>query len=326
MVPGCWHVSCGGGVALLVANSCAQATSSPGSKLAESHSIHFPSSAPSNIESFQTNVRVYQSNDRIANSRRLLQTYRLSIKSIDGRICTRIDSPGDDKTGISPRSVIIDGKEIAMLDTLTGKIESRAPAPSAAPGSPQSESGRYLFKKIDSAQALANYRAAACAISGEGSGKIAVISAPSGMLRSAVSGSAAPSSFKLFLDLENGTLAGSESISAESDGTVVTAKITRLFEESKGSQIPIGIVQDVHYAKPKSLDVSDRMFSRVDDLSTVPVISKEKLDALKAAGNLVIAAPLILGDPADASYTETTITYYDDISLNSASDSLFKIP
>ena len=62
-----------------------------------------------------------------------------------------------------------------------------------------------------------------------------------------------------------------------------------------------------------------------DSLESIPEISKEEYEQLVEEGNAEIIEELPLGDPSDPSSVETIIELYQDIQINVADDSVFKL-
>ena len=88
----------------------------------------------------------------------------------------------------------------------------------------------------------------------------------------------------------------------------------------------IGEVLEVAHDVPGTLDVSDATAPVIMDEELIPEATEEELAQAEAEGATVtqVAAPLI-GDPADPDYTETTITLYDNIGINTVEDATLRL-
>jgi hypothetical protein len=256
----------------------------------------------------------------------MVSQYRLATKIIDGQIYTRLDFPEDTQNKIAARTVVTNGKEIICFNPITNEVQMRGPVPDTFTDSLSefSERPRSLFQKLDIAQMRTRLASLNCDIQGTEDGKKWVVEFPQTLLtRYNVTPEQTTQSFKVYLDEATGTVAGSEQIAVEDDGTILTTKVTNIYEEKDGVPIPIGIVQEQHVDEPYTIDTSDSCLPPYDE-NSAPVISEEESQELIESGQ-ALAIDVMTGDPSDPDYTEQTITVYDSIELNTAPDILFKV-
>lgn len=332
---GLWTpLSCGGGVLLLLISgfflSCTVGQDPASAK--ESFVVeHVPAiiSQPSQsgeIESFQAEVKIYSSIDRKPSSAHLVSQYRLATKIIDGTIYTRMDFPEDQEHTIAARTVVSNGKDLVLLDSASGKVEYRLPVPEQAADLIQNTSQRptTLFQKINVTQLRETFKDLQWDMESNEGRTRWVVNFPLQILSrfNAVPGQQIKS-FKLYLDEANGTVAGSEQVMVQEDGTIITTKNTTIYTEKDGVPIPIGMVEDSHYDLPYTIDTSDSAVGPYNE-DTAPEISPEKARELIENGQ-AIEINAMTGDPSNPDYTEQTITLYDSIELNTAPDILFKV-
>ncbi len=284
-------------------------------------------SASGGIESFQAEVKVYSSVDRKPYSNRLVSQYRLATKLIDGELYTRIDFPADPENKIAARTFVSNGKELILLDSTTNKVVHRGPVPTEMQdvGLMVNQKPVSLFQKLDISSLRTKFRELQCDVQSADNGRLWAITVSSDILsRYALPQGKSIQSLRIYLDETMGTVAGTEMVTTEEDGTVLTIKETNIYTEKDGIPILIGKVEERHIDKPYTIDTSD---SSVKPLNTesAPIISVSEANKLIAEGLAIPMDVAMEGDPSDPDYTETNITVYESIQLNTVPDMLFKV-
>jgi hypothetical protein len=278
------------------------------------------------VTDYQANVKVRYKNDRLVNSARLCQSYRLSVKLMDGDVKTRIDYVDDIEPDLKGTSVLSDSKEIITFDTATGAIKSRTPlAPPA--GMPIGDiSGRSLFARVDVDKIREDALALDYDVSEDPERSWTVIQAGDGILSKMPGSASTPRSFKAFFDAAAGAMMGSEMVNVDPDGTVITSSQTMIYNEVGGVRVLVGNVLTVHYDLPYTLDVSDSTMPAVPDPATLPEMSLETFRQLESEGKARIDPNARIGDQSDPDYSDIWVTVYEELRTNTLPDSYFRIP
>jgi hypothetical protein len=279
------------------------------------------------VTDFQAHVKVFQSNDRIANSEMLRQSYKISTKIIGDLLYARIDYEADPSLGLSRKSVVTGPSGTVVFDADTGTIEQRLPA-RAHEADAVSMKGRSLFERVDIARLREMMRGLGYDITdseGKACDHLVSFSAPSALLPKSALVSRATASFKVMFDADEGVMAGSELVETEVDGTIVTTTVTKYYQEEGDIMVPVGERLDVHYDIPGSIAVDGSAYPRIDADTELPTMSPEEFAALQATGEAYEVPEAVLGDPSDPDRTETWLTVYESVATNCLSDSLFKI-
>ncbi len=154
---------------------------------------------------------------------------------------------------------------------------------------------------------------------------IVMISAPPALLPKSISPGGRAYTFKLFFDTAAGTIAGTESVEVEADGTHVTREQTFIYEDRDGVPVPVGNVLEVKNDEPYTIDVSDSMLTEITDPESIPEIDPAEAAALGQSADALRITDPIIGDPSDPDYTESYITVYEEVVTNSLEDSYFRI-
>lgn len=155
-----------------------------------------------------------------------------------------------------------------------------------------------------------------------------------GILQIAIPPSALPpmpnnakiASYKLSFDSTESVLLDSEMVIAEEDGTRITVTTTPIYQQEGEDLIKVGEQTITAYDLPGTLDISDNVVQSYASVEEIPEISAEELAVLQAEGTVSTStSDVILGDLSDPDYTETQLTVYDDVKINTLADSLFRM-
>ncbi len=276
------------------------------------------------MSSYQADVKTWYQNNRSPNLPELRTEYRLSMKVVDGKLRTRIDFSSDSQSDRVARSILSDGVTMLVLNTTSNTVEQRLSV---------TEDQNRLALMTDSLQCMGRInldsmqsvaRRLSLDISDNTPGILQIAIPPSTL--PPMPNNAKIASYKLSFDSTESVLLDSEMVIAEEDGTKVTVTTTPIYQEEGEDLIKVGEQTITAYDLPGTLDISDNVVQSYASAEEIPEISAEELAALQAEGTVSTStSDVILGDLSDPDYTETQLTVYDDVKINTLADSLFRM-
>lgn len=285
--------------------------------------IKYSGDVGAEIESFQANVQIHSMNNRTDTCAELRETYRLSVKTIDNSVLTRIDFPADEDMGISARSMISDGKDMIVFDTKTEVIEERISLNDDVSSDLDFFKLQNCLSRINLKLIRREANRLALDINEDSKTRALVLNLPPNLLSKNKYEELLSS--RIRFDMNSETLQEVETVHLQKDGTNITTTTNILYEEKDGVPIKIGSITVIDAENPNKMpDISEDVpvYESSDD---VPEISPEELAELEKKGVVSEKTDMIFGDPGDLSYKETVVELYQDIELNEADDSLFKL-
>jgi hypothetical protein len=297
--------------------------SNEGSNLIPANPVHITWDGPRNeedIEAYKAEVSIYTMNNRYDTGAYLTDSYGLSVKRINNKIYTRIYMRPDE-TG-RMRSAVSDGNELVIFDSHSGSVEFRT---SLASGLPQEmdvfsnmtalgrlnlslirrEAKRLAFDTIENEEAQAF-----------------VLSLPSTLFN--MPGEDRISTKAVF-DTDREVLNHVETVSYLNDGIKKTITTIPVYQEYQKNQIKTGQVTTVEVQNPNKIQGFDENTKIYNSLDEIPKLSEEEYQSLKEQGKLKPAGPVVLGDPADQSYTITIVEQYTDVEINNVVNKVFRV-
>ncbi|HPC72731.1 MAG TPA: hypothetical protein PLB48_13060, partial [Treponema sp.] len=272
------------------------------------------------ISSFQTNVKVYKENNRSPLGRKLAEEYKLSLKLIDGKLYTRMDYPADEDG--SARSVLHTPEELVIFESSSNKVLYRT---SVEKGSDDSVAVRTLFSRLPLKDIQNHFTRLSYRVLEDPQNKLLKIETPSAYLADGLIGTSRLASETIYFDTEMEVQVGSDYVMIDQDGTTISVEETTSYQEVDGVPIKTGEVIVRKYDFPYTIDTSDRQIPILNSVDEAEPISEAELAALEEGGALILKEDPILGDPANPDYTETVTIQYENVMLNSVSDSYFRI-
>lgn len=305
--------------------SCDFGTSSKDSYI-ETQSVEMPVTIKkqgdsSDITSFQADVKVYEENSKKPGGRILRETYRYSMKLINGNLFTRIDYPEDD-SGMA-RSVLNTPDEMCVFDRKRNTVQYRCPV--AVTGDESRIQGRSLFGRISAAQVKESLSAVSCRITSNTKDRIMKIEFAQDELRDILVGGSPVISELVYYDTELEVPCGVEYTVIDEKGVKIQTVETDLFQESDGIPVSAGKVVKQIYTYPSRIDVSDREIVPLESAESVALMSEEQFKSRKESGEEFFEGINVLGDPGNRDYVVTVTEQYGKIDLNTLSDSFFRI-
>lgn len=285
--------------------------------------ITYHPAADKTLTSTSAEVTVYFKDNRGTGDLQLRQKYRLRTKILAGQLLTRIDYSDQAPEGLRNKSVLSSTAGTLLIDQISGKIEQRLPAPpqpETGPGQALTLSARM---KVNDSLDLA--RRLKWDLTTDPSGRVVCLDLP-------VSGQANQQAFpgktltrnRLSLDLVQQTLAASEIVLTEDDGTVTSITTKPVYQESEAELFKVAEITEITVTPPGQLDVSDRDLPPLESVESVPTVTAEELSVFQKAGAVISRPFSVAGDPANPAATTTIITTYDNIEANLVEDSVFE--
>ena len=285
--------------------------------------IKWNSKKGSSIDSFQANVQIHTMNNRTDTYAKLQETYHLSIKTIGQRILTRIDFPADQKYDIAARSIITDGKEVIFFDPKTEVIENRLMLKDDIDSSLQFLKPETVLSRVNLKFIRSEASRLALDMQEDTGTGLFVLNLPPALLSK--NNYEKLLSSRICFDMNNETLQEVENVYIQEDGAKITSKTNIVYEEKYGIPVKVGSFTEIDVQNPNKIEVVSEGTVIYDSADDVPEITAEKLAELQQNGEVIEKKDMIFGDPGDLSYKETVIELYEDIKINEADDSLFKL-
>jgi hypothetical protein len=278
--------------------------------------------------SYKANVSVYQSNNRSPQPPELRRKYSIAVKMIGDILVYRMDYPGDQFMDGIPRIITNDGSNMRLYNGTTRQLIMERPVsqPEASRSASLAETAKRqmaLFAgRLDVQAMLDSYRSLSFDVAADSETNTFQVKLPlSGMS----SGKTTYKSARMSYDLTNQCFAGSAVSYLDEQGVTVTLNTTPLYQEKDGILIKTGEVLETSYDYPERIDTSDSYLPRVDDMSSLPVLTDKDIADLAAEGRPVVVTPLQLGDPSDLDNTITEVRINESIEVDTLDDSYFRI-
>lgn len=268
------------------------------------------------IQSYSADVSVYTENDRIAGSQTLSQSYRLSVKEIDEEVYYRMDFSAENGPP-DFRTILISEDEMVFLDG--GGLEvSRMTLDTASDDMilPFNRT-RIYFGSFDVDSILTEARRLSLDITEDDEIDAFAISLRPELFDSRRG--ITVQRMEIYFDMVEEEYLGSEMVSVDDEGTVVTESENYVYEEVDGLPIVIGSIVETHYDYSFTYETDESSIPGIVDPETLPEISEEEAEELS-----VWEFTPIIGDPADPDYTRIETTLYDNIEINEVYDEVFR--
>ncbi|QEN03538.1 hypothetical protein EW093_02090 [Thiospirochaeta perfilievii] len=293
-------------------------------------SIYNGDNKDEDIISYSANVKSYYSHDKKGIDSELTQEYRMSLKLIDSQLYTRIDVPGNQFSDLRNRSIVTSPTETIVFFEDTDEVEARIPIESTSNDFLGINNRLPILGRLDLNSITTEAKRLSFDVEDVTPG-ILTVSLPSSAFEQ--TGGVYNDytqdvlSYKLSFDTEENTLASTEMIVAESDGTIMTVNTYDLFhEDENGELIKTGRYTAVHNNLNMEISIDDADIETYETLDDIPEISKDEIATLVEEGSISEAdVEPWLGDPTDPNFTEIFIELYEDVELNTLEDSLFRV-
>jgi hypothetical protein len=245
---------------------------------------------------------------------------------IGGSVYSRIDFETDESGGLAQRSVVSGPNGSAVFETGSGTVLHRVPARASSAELPDMR-GRSLFERVnvdELKRKMSGLDYDAVYKEGAGCDRVVCFIAPSSLLPKS-SGNDRVSAYKIMFDASNGMMAGSETVEAKDDGTILTTTVTKYYQEVDGVTVPAGEMLVVHHDIPGRIEFDSSAYPRILSIDDLPTVSEKDFKDMQIAGQAYEVPEAVLGDPSDPDFSETVLTVYEAVSTNCLSDSMFKI-
>lgn len=311
-------------VVLALFGACSQAATTGDSPTLDQPVTIYMQDGTRGMESYQASVKTYASNNRSTAPQRLRESYRLSLKVVDGTLRTRIDYDAAAMPDMVARSIISDGSTTLVVKTASNEVEQRIALPAEQKRLALMNDSLALMGRVDLSSVSAIARRLSLDVSDATPGQL-VLNVPPATLP-ALADNAAITAYRISFDSTESAMLETEMVIAESDGATRTIKTQPIYQEYGEDLIKVGELTTTVYDSSVVLDTSDSAAATYASADDIPSISAEELAALQADGAVADApSDARLGDPASADYTETQLTVYEDVKLNTLADSMFRM-
>lgn len=271
------------------------------------------------INDFQTQVSVYSMNNRVDSGATLRTSYRMSLKAVAGEQLVRLDFTPEYADGQS-LAVVSDKRQMITFNPDNNQIHQRLAMAEAVSSDIAFLSTEAALTRMD----LSSIRQEALRLSldmSENTGGHLTLDIPSHFF-SSVEGEVRQST-RVAFDTAKETLFQVEVVTLREDGTKVTTTTYPMYQDEGGIPVKVGSVTVMDSKAAELLDGFEGV-EYFESMEQLPEMSLNEYERLKDEG-LVVDEPLMFGNPADLSYTETIIEVYNDIQINSLDESLFKL-
>lgn len=292
-----------------------------GSSLIPSNPVHITWDGPRNedIEAYKAEVSVYTMNNRYDTGAALTDSYGLSVKRINGKIYTRIDMKADEAGRM--RSAVSDGNELVIFDTYSGAVELRTGLVSDLPQEMDVFSNMTALGRINLSLIRSEAKRLAFDTVENEESQAFILSLPSNFFT--MPGEERISTKAVF-DTEKEVLNHVEMVSYVNDGIKKTVTTMPIYQEYQKNQIKTGQITVIEVQDPNRIQGFNEDVKIYNSLDEIPKISEEEYRELEDQGKLKPAGPVLLGDPADQSYTVTIIEQYTGVEINTVNDNAFR--
>jgi len=275
------------------------------------------------LQNFQANVQVYRMNNRMDTGASLSETYRLAISTMHNKIVSRIDFNADQDT--PAHTVISDGKDIIMINPATEEITCRISVDNMQSPLNRLLAGQSGLSKINLSQVREEAKRLSLDIKEEitDKNKNLIVDIPSALIQQ--TGTNTITRSRITFDITNEVILETEVVMVREDKTVVSSKVTPLYEMFDEMPIKVGTVTVIDTKAPdliEGIESDTPIYKSYDD---IPTISEEEFKKLQGEDSIQQNPDITFGNPADLSSVETIYELYQDIEINSAPESLFRI-
>lgn len=294
-------------------------------ELVDNVSIDFKKSNNNSIESYQANVKQYSYNKRIAGTVSAPSEYRLSLKKSGDSIFTRIDFDSSCYGDGKMRSIICDGKETVIFDTITKEVEARTVLTDEETKNAE-DFGGPIFGRLALDSYLAKCRQLSYDLQEDSENNVMCVTIPVSDVSAKISNDKTTTYSRLYFDTQNDVLLGNESQTIDENGIIVTASNNYLYKEVDGEPVLIGELLEIQNDFPYEIDTSDYMLPIVESEDDIPEVTEEELAEMIKDGGEVYEFEQVIGDPSNPDYTQVIIKTYDDIKINTLEDEYFRLP
>jgi hypothetical protein len=277
----------------------------------------------SGIESYSADVTVQTGNSRIANSERVAAGFRISTKIIDGSLRTRIDYSKEQFPDLRARTMITDGTEAVLFFSDNLSVDRRISFPDAGESIPLLTSNR-IMGRVPYDQVITEMNKLSFKITKDPTNSLALFEAPTEILKKIGSEKQKISALRIFYDMAQETLKGSETVEQRIDEEIVTTDTSFYYQMVDEQPVLIGQVIEEKHDVAASIDMSGSMLPQNINPDEIPTISEEELESLRQQG-LAFDYNQQTGDLSDPDYTNTTITTYDNIKINQVRDTDMRV-
>lgn len=282
--------------------------------------IYWQGDAKQGIEAFQADVEVYTMNNRKDVASTLSDKYRMSLKKIDDVQYIRLDFDPAFNGGLY-RSIVTNGREMLLFETMTGMIEYRYTMDTLIPQDLAFLEAETAVSRINLESIRAEAKRLAFDIH-EDTNKSFVISLPNILFSDE---NERRQTTKMRFDVSKDVLAEVETISIRNDGTVLTTTAYPMYEDKNGEPVKIGSVTIVDSQAPELIADLDDGGDYLESIDDIPEIDEVEYKRLLESGEATEVDELRFGNPADLSYVETIIELYREIEINTVSDEAFRL-
>lgn len=314
--------------ALLAAAACKNSVVGGTSQLYEPFksnpvTITWNGKADKGVESFEADVEVHTLNNRTDVHAQLRDKYRLAVKTIAGRTFVRLDFPADEAGGIAARSMLSNGSEMIIFDPKTESIEQRIALDNSTDSSFDFLKGETAVSRVNLKMIRAEAARLAFDVDENEETGLLTLNLPPNLLGSNADDRLISS--RVSFDTHTDTLYEAETVHIREDGTKTTTNTIVLYEDKDGEPVKVGSVTEITYDNPNKITGISEDVPIYNSEDDIPKLSQAEHAALQEQGTVVPNEQLIFGDPGDLSYKETVVEVYQDIGINTAQDTLFKL-
>jgi hypothetical protein len=270
------------------------------------------------IQSFQANVQVYVMNNRKDTGATLRETYGMAIKTINEKTYVRLDYIENN----GAYSLISNGEEAISFDPTDNQIPARILL--EKPASP-------LLKLFGQETGLSRINLSLIREEVERLDLDILEDTEERLVFDLPEELFSPNPYeqvtrrRVSFDTNNETLLSTEIITILEDGTEVTTTASPVYEEVEGVPVKIGMVTVIDSKAVELIKGIDETLRVYDSPEEIPTLSREDFEKMSNEGILNEMSDIPFDNPADLSYTETTVELYQDIEINAVSDELFKL-
>jgi len=286
-------------------------------------SITWTGSKDMGVQSYQANVHVFSKNNRKDTLAVMDRSYRMTVKTVNDRILTRLDFDFGDE--ILFRSFVSDGEELIVFNPATEEIGYKIPLEdSKSPlyrifGNQSGVSRINLSLIREEANRLSlNMREA-----NDGDIKTLLLELPPGMVPQ--NGLDRITSSRALFNITDETLIETEVMMIREDETIVTTTVTPVYEDIDGVPVKIGQITVIDSRTPSLIEGFDPNVPVYNSPDDIPTLTQSELEELRGTGGIYEIPDIEFGNPADLSFVETIFEVYQDIEINAAPDNLFRL-
>ena len=273
------------------------------------------------VQSFQTNVQIYSMNDRTDTAVSLSRTYSLAVRSFGDKVLTRIDFGEDERVPF--RSIISDGEEAVVFNPATKEIGYRITLEDSKSPLYRIFGNQSVMSRINLSLVREEARRLSLDLTEGADGKTLLLELPPALLPG--NGLDKIIKSRVVFNLANDTLLETEVVMLREDETLVTTTVTPVYEDKDGVPVKIGMITVIDSKAPNLIEGIDPDYPVYNSADDIPTLTEEQFAEMKESGNIHEVPNITFGNPADLSYTETIYEVYQNIEINAAPESLFRM-